>query len=153
MRQVRRTVSLLTAGWTAAFLLSSCRVSGNGPATADRMRESGPIGTALPASDCVPSYRDLGPDPIATALPGSTTVTTQWLLIGCRRGLDQLTDREIAKVRAALSTIVEGDPYTVPTAPRDGALRETYAARVNKAIGRRVVTDLYLARWWTGEAF
>lgn len=96
------------------------------------------------AADCVPSYRELGKDPVVANVGGPMVITARWVAIGCRAELARASDKELEQARTVLSTIMKEEVYHLLTVPKDASRRDAFARRINAAIGRRLMTDLYM---------
>jgi hypothetical protein len=69
------------------------------------------------------------------------------LLVGCRNELQRITGSELAVVSRAIAAYLEtiGEPPADPD--EDPRLRAGCIAAANRALGRDVVTDLWLTIW------
>jgi hypothetical protein len=97
------------------------------------------------AQECTPSFRLLSPDQ-AEVKTGSLEVTASWVGIGCRADLDRMTDEEVERARDALLKIAEKQSFKLTIVKQDASVRAAFVESVNAAVGRRVITDLYLEK-------
>jgi hypothetical protein len=100
------------------------------------------------AGECEPTYRRLGQE---TAEVGHLSITTSWVLIGCRAELDQIKPKELAQAKTILAAVVSEQTWGLLVLEKNLALRKTVTDRLNRAIGRPMVGDILLVHYNIAE--
>jgi hypothetical protein len=90
--------------------------------------------------ECDPTYRRLGEE---TAEVGELTISTSWVLIGCRNEIDAIGPEELNRVRRELALVSREHVWGLLALEEDRELRGSVAKRLERVTGR-VVSDVLL---------
>ena len=107
------------------------------PARKERPAES--------STACSPTYLEIASDP-------ETVVSVGAVLIGCKRDLDALTDAERRLLHSALHEIA-GELHFGILACAETDVRAKLTGRLNKRLGRSIMTDIYCFEASVGDYF
>ncbi len=96
-----------------------------------------------PRNDCEPTYIDLK-SPGSMQISGKSVLDYSVALVGCRGEIDRLTTAEIGRAHRAMGKYREESCIGFAGAVHGGPDRWSVAAILNSAIGRDVISDVFV---------
>ena len=104
------------------------------------------------ASSCSPAWKFLSEGRALSVDSGAYTVKFSAILVGCEASLDTLKEAEIHQMQEALKRLLGERSLDLIGTTDSKKLRIEAVAAMNRALGRKAVTDVYFCGLAVGEA-
>jgi hypothetical protein len=123
--------------WAAAALMVWARLEG--------AAQPGSKGDRTDTKTCIPGWARVSEKPVRVSLAeGRAVFEGSAILVGCREDLSMLQPEQRAAAAEAIKKLVTHHHFLAVANRDDPALRDEATRVVNEAVGRRVVSDVYL---------
>lgn len=91
---------------------------------------------------CSPTFLSLGEKEIV-ATAGSIRFGVRAVVLGCGADIREIRPEEMTRIRSILSRSLQDHGWRFLQASSDENLRRDLVIRINRALGRKVVSDIY----------
>ena len=101
------------------------------------------------ATGCKPTYREVANGPLQAAA-GSWTFKTRVLLIGTEKNMQLIGAKDMAKIAEVLNAVLHEKGLDLQFHPQ--AYREYAVAKINTALGKPLVDDVFFCGFSSAES-